>query len=123
MDDKAEVLHSHATDTSISSTSSNPVQNKAIYTALQSKANTSHPHNEASASAAGFMSIAMFNKLKNIEENANKTTVDNALSGTSTNPVQNKVIKTALDNKASLDIASAETKGLMSSELFRKLDG
>ena len=69
------------------------------------------------------MSIAMFNKLKNIEENANKTTVDNALSGTSTNPVQNKVIKTALDNKASLDIASAETKGLMSSELFRKLDG
>lgn len=123
LDDKAEVLHSHATDTSISSTSTNPVQNKAIYTALQGKANTSHTHSEASASAAGFMSTTMFNKLKDIQEGANKITVDDKLSGNSTNPVQNKVIKTALDNKASLDIASAETKGLMSSELFRKLDG
>lgn len=39
------------------------------------------------------------NKLAGIETGANKTTVDTALSSTSTNPVQNKVINTALGNK------------------------
>ena len=39
-------------------------------------------------------------KLAGIEAQANKTVVDSALSGVSTNPVQNKVIKSALDNKA-----------------------
>lgn len=39
-------------------------------------------------------------KLAGIEAQANKTTVDDALSGSSTNPVQNKVIKSALDSKA-----------------------
>lgn len=34
------------------------------------------------------------------EITVNKTTVDSALSSTSTNPVQNKVVKTALDDKA-----------------------
>ena len=38
-------------------------------------------------------------KLAGIETQANKTTVDSALSGTSTNPVQNKVVKSALDGK------------------------
>lgn len=39
------------------------------------------------------------NKLDGIAEGANKTTIDTALSTTSTNPVQNKVINTALGNK------------------------
>lgn len=39
-------------------------------------------------------------KLAGIETGATKTVVDSALSGTSTNPVQNKVIKSALDEKA-----------------------
>ena len=38
----------------------------------------------------------MKKKLAGIEEGANKTTVDSALNGNSTNPVQNKVINTAL---------------------------
>jgi hypothetical protein len=38
-------------------------------------------------------------KLAGIEAQANKTTVDSALNGTSTNPVQNKVVKSALDGK------------------------
>ena len=38
-------------------------------------------------------------KLNGIEAGANKTTVDSALSTSSTNPVQNKVINTALGNK------------------------
>lgn len=40
------------------------------------------------------------NKLSSVEDGANKTTVDSALSSTSTNPVQNKVVKAALDGKA-----------------------
>ena len=39
-------------------------------------------------------------KLAGIAEGATKTTVDTALSTTSTNPVQNKVVAEALDNKA-----------------------
>lgn len=39
-------------------------------------------------------------KLAGIEAQANKTVVDDALDASSTNPVQNKVVKAALDNKA-----------------------
>ena len=38
-------------------------------------------------------------KLAGIEQGANKTVVDSALNSTSTNPVQNKVVNTALGNK------------------------
>lgn len=38
-------------------------------------------------------------KLAGIEAQANKTTVDSAFSDSSTNPVQNKVVKSALDGK------------------------
>lgn len=40
------------------------------------------------------------NKLAGIEAGANKTVVDTALSSTSTNPVQNKVVNTALAGKS-----------------------
>ena len=39
------------------------------------------------------------NKLGGIEAQANKTVVDSSLSGSSTNPVQNKIVKAALDGK------------------------
>lgn len=42
------------------------------------------------------------NKLAGIATGANKTTVDSALSSTSTNPVQNKVVNTAITNLNSL---------------------
>lgn len=42
-------------------------------------------------------------KLDGIAEGANKTVVDSTLSDTSTNPVQNKVIKNALDVKSNKD--------------------
>ncbi len=49
-------------------------------------------------------------KLAGIEAQANKTTVDDALSGSSTNPVQNKVVKSALDSKANTsDIPTPST--------------
>ena len=49
-------------------------------------------------------------------------TVDSALSGTSENPVQNKVIKTALDGKASTAVATTTTAGLMSATDKSNLD-
>ena len=53
----------------------------------------------ATQSANGLMSAADKVKLDNITE-VNKITIDTALSSTSTNPVQNKVINSALAGKA-----------------------
>ena len=50
----------------------------------------------ASAYSNGLMSPAQYSKLSGIESEANKTTVDAALSGSSANPVQNKVLYVAL---------------------------
>lgn len=83
-------------DTSISSTSTNPVQNKVINSALSGKAGTS----VATTNTNGLMSAADKTKLDGIAMGANKTIVDTTLSDSSTNPVQNKVIKTELDKKA-----------------------
>lgn len=54
----------------------------------------------ASTSTAGLMSASDKTKLDGIATGANKTVVDSALSSTSTNPVQNKVVNTALAGKA-----------------------
>lgn len=83
-------------DTALSNTSTNPVQNKVIHSALSGKAGTS----VATTSANGLMSAADKTKLNGIAKDANKTIVDTTLSDSSTNPVQNKVVKAALDNKA-----------------------
>lgn len=49
--------------------------------------------------------------------------VDNALSATSTNPVQNKVVTAALTGKAGTAVATTSANGLMSKEDKAKLDG
>lgn len=46
----------------------------------------------------GLMSFQLFHKLASIDFGANKTTVDEALSNTSTNPVQNKAVYEAIQN-------------------------
>ena len=83
-------------DSSLSSSSTNPVQNKVINSALSGKASTS----VATTSANGLMSSSDKTKLNGIATGATKVTVDSSLSSTSTNPVQNKVINTALAGKA-----------------------
>ena len=50
----------------------------------------------ASAYSNGLMSPTQFSKLAGIDAGANKTTVDASLSGSSANPVQNKVLYVAL---------------------------
>ena len=132
-------------DTALSSTSTNPVQNKVVTSALNGKSNTGHTHSyndltdkptignakitirqngtekgsftlnqtspktidltdtiysNATTSAPGLMSAADKTKLDGIAPGATNITVDSALSSTSTNPVQNKAIYTALSLKA-----------------------
>lgn len=84
-------------DAALDATSTNPVQNKAVKTALDGKAGTA----VATASANGLMSAADKIKLDGVEDGATKTIVDDAISDTSTNPVQNKAVKAALDSKLS----------------------
>lgn len=54
---------------------------------------------EATSEASGLMTSAEKIKLAGIEAQANKTIVDSVLSSSSTNPVQNKVIESALGGK------------------------
>ena len=61
-------------------------------------ANTTY--GDATTVASGLMSAADKAKLDGIAAQANKVIVDASLSNSSTNPVQNKVIKAALDGKA-----------------------
>ena len=53
----------------------------------------------ATAESAGAMSAADKLKLDGVAAGANNTVVDTSLSTTSANPVQNKVVKAALDGK------------------------
>ena len=57
-------------------------------------------YSNATQSASGLMTAEDKTKLDGIAIGANKTVVDTALSSTSTNPVQNKVVKAAIDGKA-----------------------
>lgn len=66
-----------------------------VKTALNNKADKTN----ATTSAAGLMSAADKVKLDGIEAGATKTTVDAALDAGSSNPVQNKAVKAALDEK------------------------
>lgn len=52
----------------------------------------------ASTSTAGLMSVSDKKKLDGIAAEANKTIVDTTMSSTSTNPVQNKVVNSALQS-------------------------
>lgn len=82
-------------DSALSASSENPVQNKVINTALDGK----------QASLVSGTNIKTINNQSilgsgNITiEAGSSVTVDDTLSATSTNPVQNKVINAALENK------------------------
>lgn len=106
-------------DSATSETSTNPVQNKVITAVLDGKAGTA----VATKSANGLMSAADKEKLDGIAVGANKTDVDSSLSGESIRPVQNRVITTALANKAGTAEATTKMKGLMSASDKTKLDG
>jgi lysophospholipase L1-like esterase len=82
---------------------------EGLTSALSAKADTTTVNNQLSGKvdketgkglSTNDYTTAEKNKLSGIEAQANKTVVDSALSSSSTNPLQNKVINTALGNKA-----------------------
>lgn len=92
----ARADHVHPTDTSRAA----QTDLDALETVVAGKAASGHGHDVATTSAAGFMSADMVTKLNGIATGANKTTVDTAMSSTSTNPVQNKIVYAELAKKA-----------------------
>ena len=87
-------------DSELSAGSTNPVQNKVITAALNSKAAGDHTHELATSSKAGLLSAEDKKKLDGMIADGEKITVDDDLSQTSENPVQNKVVTAALGTKA-----------------------
>ena len=96
LDTLAELANALGNDPNFATTMANALAQKAGKT-------------PASGGADGLMSAADKSKLDGIAAGANKTTVDAALSTTSKNPVQNKVIKAELDKK--LDKAGGTLTG------------
>lgn len=96
-------------DSALSSTSTNPVQNKVITSALAGKASTA----AATQSAVGLMSKSDKVKLDGVEDGATKTIVDDVMSDTSTNPVQNKVVMKYIDSRGSLPPVSAQNDTML----------
>ena len=70
-----------------------------ISNALNSKANSSHTHS-ASDITSGLATVATSGSYNDLSNKPSIPVIDSALSSTSTNGLQNKVIKTALDGKA-----------------------
>ena len=108
LDGIAEGATATTVDSALSATSENPVQNKVVKSALDSKVDT--------VSGKGLSTedytTAEKTKLAGIAEGATATTVDSALSATSENPVQNKVVKSALDSK----VDTVSGKGLSTND-------
>lgn len=73
---------------------------KVTHQDISGKANVNHSHNTATVNVDGFLSKEDKSKLDGIATEANKTIVDTSLSATSTNPVENKVVNSALSGKA-----------------------
>lgn len=87
---------------------------------------TDSTYTTVTATKHGLMTWPDKVKLDGIDPGANKTTVDSALSDTSTNPVQNKVVNSALAGKAASshphDVATASANGFMSAADKTALD-
>jgi hypothetical protein len=121
-------------DPALSPTSTNAVQNKAIYEALEDKASTSHTHSTSQITdwnnaTSQFLTAHQTLKTVNGENLVGEgnieiggggapITVDNALSTDSTNPVQNKVITTALNAKANTSALPTKTSDLQNDSGF-----
>ena len=93
-------------DDELSSTSTHPVQNKVINTALGTKLNKADVDSALSSSSTNPVQNRVINTA--LGTKLNKTDVDSALSSSSTNPVQNRVINTALGTKATTTYVDAQ---------------
>lgn len=109
-------------------------QGKALKTLVDGKASTTHSHNNATTSAAGYMSSTDKTKLNEIASGATNTVIVDNLTSSSTAQAlsanQGKVLNnnfdyavTLIENKASKDVATTTTNGLMASADKSKLNG
>ncbi len=107
-------------DDALDTESKNAVENGVIARSLE----ILQGHTQlANGTRDGLMSASDYTKLRNIESGATKIIVDATLDATSTNPVQNKAVKAALDGKAGTAVATTSANGLMSAADKTKLDG
>ena len=114
-------------DNALSETSTNPVQNKVVTAALTGKASTA----VATQSINGLMSKADKTKLDGIAAGATKVTIDSTVSGSSNNPVANRVIKQYVDDKVAAGsnitvdaaLSSTSTNPVQNKVVKKALDG
>ena len=76
--------------------------NTDIVNQVKNKADAVHTHDVVTENSNGFLSKEDKIKLDGIAEGANKTILDSGLSSTSVNPVQSKIINSALNEKANV---------------------
>ena len=110
---KLDTVEAHAKDVDVDDTlspvSTAAIMNKTVTAALNTKAGTA----VATTSANGLMSSADKVKLDGVEDGATKTIVDDAMSDTSTNPVQNKVVMKYIDSRGSLPPVSVKNDTML----------
>lgn len=110
---KLDTVEAHAKDVDVDDTlspvSTAAIMNKTVTAALNTKAGTA----AATTSANGLMSSADKVKLDGVEDGATKTIVDDAMSDTSTNPVQNKVVMKYIDSRGTLPPVSVKNDTML----------
>ena len=110
---KLDTVEAHAKDVDVDDTlspvSTAAIMNKTVTAALNAKAGTA----VATTSANGLMSSADKVKLDGVEDGATKTIVDDAMSDTSTNPVQNKVVMEYIDSRGTLPPVSVKNDTML----------
>lgn len=110
---KLDTVEAHAKDVDVDDTlspvSTAAIMNKTVTAALNTKAGTA----VATTSANGLMSSADKVKLDGVEDGATKTIVDDAMSDTSTNPVQNKVVMKYIDSRGTLPPVSVKNDTML----------
>lgn len=98
-------------DSAMSSTSTNPVQNKVINTEITTLKSDLGDLDDLETTDKSSI-VAAINEAAQSGGGGGSVTVDSALSTTSQNPVQNRVITSALNGKANAsDLAAVATSG------------
>ena len=104
---------------SLSFSSQNPVQNRTVTSGLNQKVDKV----SGKGLSQNDFTDAQKAKLDGIENGATRTVIDKEISGASTNPVQNRAIKEALDKKIDIDAAKQLTEENFTAAMRSKLEG
>lgn len=100
-------------DSTLDSSSTNPVQNKAVHTALNAKVDKV----SGKGLSTNDYTTDEKNKLAGISPNATRVVVDSSLSSSSTNAIENKAVYNALSKK----VDAVSGKGLSTNDFTDEL--